>query len=1682
MKGEISKIKAHLPLHRILISLLLVILILSSVPVVIALNPIPMSNSKMIRGYELRAEDSFNRLIPEIDIPLDNQKIVTPSSILIKMKAAEFDPLIEEPDLPLDLLYNLENGYYLVQFNGLIQSYWVEEIRAAGAFILGYVPDHTYLLHMDDKTKERLEKLPFVRWIGIFHPAYKIQGGLLDNMGEIELNVLVLEEKQENLEKVRKSITALGGTITYNGEDNHIIRTKIAASKIRNIAFIPEVEWIDEYSPPTKSMNNIRGFTGTNFVHLEGFNGSGIVGEVKDDGFDPDHPDFDGQILATDGNPPDDAHGTCAFGIVFSLGENKEQAKGLLPGAKGVFCAWQVPTTTSISNLVNNWDGVFQSNSWSSGDHDGLYTLISYENDDAVFDYDVVILRSSGNDGTTPGTCSQDSVAKNVIGVGALWHKDNSFRTDDEWANFGPNATPAQGPAADGRIKPDLSGPFDFIYTTDSVDGDGQNGYVAGNYYDNFGGTSGATPVVAGAVGLVYQMYKEDHFGNNPSGNLPNASAVKAILIADAYQYEFSQANRYQQGWGGVDVGKVYNVGKNHFIIDESKPLYTGQSATYAIVPTGGGPLKISLVWTDVPATPGANPALVNNLNLRITDPGGIVYWGNYGLNTSKWSSSGGSADLLNNVENVFIQNPTPGVWTIEVIGQNVPLDGEPSTPGWDQSFALVASNAVESLVVKIAQPSSGQFVKDIFPIIGTASPDIIRVEVKIDNGLWENATGTINWYLYWDTSSLSDGIHTIYAKGTNYTIYSDIKSVEVIVDNTPPTTSTIVGDPKHQNGSTWVVLPSTQFTINAIDNGSGANTTWYRILYEGTEVIGWTEGNIFTLSWGEGNYSIEYYSNDDLGNTDIINSTAAYVDLSPPITELDIGQPKYRDDPINDHWNVTTATIFNLLVMDEKSKVSFGWYTIDGTYFLGGNFDLMVYSEGMHNITWGGEDHFGHNESGNSISVVLDRRAPTTDLEIGGPKSQRYTFEPWNVTTETPFTITASDLLSGVAFSWYTIDGQFFKGSNFNLSGHSEGLHTIAYGSQDNVGQNDTVEPFYVVLDLGPPNTTLVIGEPKSWVDDGNYWSVAKTTSFKLLAYDKHAGVVTTWFTIDEIYYEGDEFNLATLPDGLHSITWGSIDNLTQNETGNSLTVNLDSQPPITNMTLDGPKYMNMTGDSWDITQSTLFTLSPYDTNSGIKLRWYTIDSIYFEGISFNLTGYEEGYHTITWGSMDNVGNNETGNVMMVYLNIVPHITTLDIGEPKNGPTTENYWYVTDDTLITLSPSITHPGINFTWYTIDGNYFEGMIFDLSGYEEGLHTITWGSEDNLILNETGNSVTVILDIFSPNTGINIGDPKYHEDIEDFWWVNGVTIFTFTPLDNCSGVAFTWYEIDDDYFIGSSFTLSEHSDGQHEIAWGSQDNLGHNETEHIVIVNLDNTPPSISIHIGEPKSSFRDLTYINSSTLITLIYEDTGVDESKLYYSFDGGTIYYNYELPFSVPSKTTSIIYGGEDLLENRRSESIINVIVDNSDTDRDGIDNLVDEDDDGDGLPDDEEDSNQNGILDLGETDPLNPDTDGDGYWDGIDAYPLDKDRWDGEGNDNNILLMILLVLAMALILILLFIFRQRKDGGAKVEWGDEDETLFEPHEEQIEWTDEDEILFEPHEEQVDWTDEHKTRFRTDK
>ena len=260
-----------------------------------------------------------------------------------------------------------------------------------------------------------------------------------------------------------------------------------------------------------------------------------------------------------------------------------------------------------------------------------------------------------------------------------------------------------------------------------------------------------ATPLTAGAVAVAREyMIKEWK-------HTPSSAMMKAAIINGATDLGYGPASR-DQGWGRINLEDSLKL-KQYKYEDQTKKLSTGQTANYVYaVKSKDIPLKVSLVWTDYPGSTSASKALVNDLDLKITSPSGKVYYGNDFSKSNK-------EDRLNNVENVFIDNPEVGNYQIEVIAYNVPQG--------PQSFVLFASGDFgevvadkEKPICNITAPANNATVNGKVTINADAKDNVgvTKVEFYVDGA----NIGTVNKTPYtidWDTTKVTNGSHILQAK-----------------------------------------------------------------------------------------------------------------------------------------------------------------------------------------------------------------------------------------------------------------------------------------------------------------------------------------------------------------------------------------------------------------------------------------------------------------------------------------------------------------------------------------------------------------------------------------------------------------------------------------------------------------------------------------------------------------------------------------------------------------------------------------------------------------------------------------------------------------------------------------------------------------------------------------------------
>lgn len=433
-----------------------------------------------------------------VALPLLSVFAIQPAaeSSQIRLQYASFDPLKAEPRLPAPLQMQVEAGkpaMMLVQFNGPVQQAWKEAVKAAGAPLYDYIPEHTFLTRIDGETAQALRRLPFVRWVGAYHPAYRLPASLSEKAanaieagGEsLELQAAILPDA--DLDNLAAQVEALGGSLQSQSSDDlaGYLRLSLPASQVYSLAALDGVVWVQTYQP-RQLLNDIgEGIMSIPAVRTSlGLYGANQVVAIADSGLDVGttgaamSDDFEGRIISgsslcppftgrTDWNDFG-GHGTHVSGSALGNGAlSGGQFAGVAPQARLVFQAVDDPSTDYLECIPDTlYADLFQpaynlntrihSDSWGgpSGDPPnpyGGYDLQAREVDWAAWNLkNLLILYAAGNSGADAdydGRVDSDSIlspatAKNVVTVGATENNRPNF-TQYNWGdNFSFFAEP----------------------------------------------------------------------------------------------------------------------------------------------------------------------------------------------------------------------------------------------------------------------------------------------------------------------------------------------------------------------------------------------------------------------------------------------------------------------------------------------------------------------------------------------------------------------------------------------------------------------------------------------------------------------------------------------------------------------------------------------------------------------------------------------------------------------------------------------------------------------------------------------------------------------------------------------------------------------------------------------------------------------------------------------------------------------------------------------------------------------------------------------------------------------------------------------------------------------------------------------------------------------------------------
>ena len=492
----------------------------------------------------------------------------------------------ERINIPSNLKVENSN-YYLIKFHGPIKAVWLRNIENKGVDFKGYIPYNTLLVRMDKYTVGEIRDMPYVEYVGIYQPAYRIEHGIMHYSGVKEIKVVLFKEKSPIL--VAREIEELGGTVIKweKGIYNNYVIARVRQSVMYDISRIDGVLWIQKdykFSIYNDLAHGIlQGASANANVHplwdhgLWGWNQ--IVGE-SDTGIDYDHtmfrdtsggtfhtPKMDHpQDYSLDNLPPPDTshrkivhywtfeddhdldnsgHGTHVAGSIAGnatpYSSSDAQYNGEAPSAKLSFVdiggSGDSLNTPSDLNYLWAWmyhDGArIASQSWGGSSYN--YTSEAMNVDQFMWNHpDFLIFFANGNSGSNTYTVGSPATAKDCVSVGALGSANQyggGSETLNDIAYFS-----SRGPTGDNRLKPTIVSPGVSIDSADS-DGDPTSNNSGTTTMD---GTSMATPNIAGATSLVREYFMNGYYpnGNNGTGEafIPSGALLKAMLINSADQ------------------------------------------------------------------------------------------------------------------------------------------------------------------------------------------------------------------------------------------------------------------------------------------------------------------------------------------------------------------------------------------------------------------------------------------------------------------------------------------------------------------------------------------------------------------------------------------------------------------------------------------------------------------------------------------------------------------------------------------------------------------------------------------------------------------------------------------------------------------------------------------------------------------------------------------------------------------------------------------------------------------------------------------------------------------------------------------------------------------------------------------------------------------------------------------
>lgn len=701
--------------------------------------------------------------------------------ILLKSGEISLTKNIEQSTLLLgkSARSNAQKMLVILQFIDIPSDSQKKTLKEAGVELLEYIPENSYSAVANSSIDASVLTQSGV--VAIFQPQaeHKMGTDLMNGniptraksvAGKIDLRINFL--KSSNLDAFITELQQLGCEILSKDLVAYeMLDIRIPQGQVQQIANLSWIQFVDFIPATAVSLNdkseaatkaNILGSSASFGYNLKG---KGITVGIGDNASPMRHIDLASRVVSFT-TLGDTYHGVHVAGTIAGSGLLNEKATGYAPQSSII----SRETTDVLSNsaaFARDYGMVITNNSYSIIDPNRCQDFGVYEIGSGIpvdrQAFELPFLQhvfASGNSGNVANCQGLPVGYANIMG--GYQSTKNVITVGQTQVNGAIAPASSKGPLKDGRMKPEITAPGTSILST-----------FPNNAYSSISGTSMAAPAVSGGLALLYERYRQLNNQNNPKNAL-----MKAIIMNGASDQGIAGPD-YSFGFGQMNLLRSITIlNKGNF---QSGSVGHQANNTHQIsVPANTAKLKVMLYWNDpAPSVLSGGKALVNNLDLKVTKPGNQEVLP-FVLNpTDPTAPAVPGIDSLNNAEQIVIEAPKEGSYSIEVKGSKVPQ-------GPQEYF--VVYDIIENATA-VTYPTTGDRL---------ANGDVVN----------------INWESYGDNTNTFSVSYSVDNGSTWTTINSNVAANVRLLSWTVPALPTGSAKIKVTQNKTSTVAESGAFTI----------------------------------------------------------------------------------------------------------------------------------------------------------------------------------------------------------------------------------------------------------------------------------------------------------------------------------------------------------------------------------------------------------------------------------------------------------------------------------------------------------------------------------------------------------------------------------------------------------------------------------------------------------------------------------------------------------------------------------------------------------------------------------------------------------------------------------------------------------------------------------------------------